>query len=171
MWKHHTIYESQPRGVIVTLGGQPYKVPEVDPTTATSLIYTKQCCNVISQTIKFSLITIQSEVEQKVIVTTTTLVQDLSIQQKKVNNILEEHVDIFSSPTRVPLHYHVPSSSDLVLGAPLPNGPVYRPSLPENGSLPYVKHNSIGHDPFQVCLGFQQLVPIGIVLLVAFSPT
>jgi hypothetical protein len=29
MWKHHVVYESQPRSVIVTMGGQLYKVPEV----------------------------------------------------------------------------------------------------------------------------------------------
>jgi hypothetical protein len=55
MWKCHAIYESQPHSVIVTLGGQLYRVPEVAPTTATSLISEKQCHKVISQTTKFSL--------------------------------------------------------------------------------------------------------------------
>jgi hypothetical protein len=71
--------------------------------------------------------------EQEVIMTTTTLAQDVSIQQKQVDEIVEEHE--------------------------------------ENESLPYVQHSSIGHDPFQVCLGFQPLAPIDIALLVASSPT
>jgi hypothetical protein len=32
MWKHHAVYESWPRSVIATLGGQIYRVPEVVPT-------------------------------------------------------------------------------------------------------------------------------------------
>jgi hypothetical protein len=78
----------------------------------------------------------------------------------------------------VPLHCQVKHSIDLVPGAPLPNGPIYRCSLPENESLPYVQHSynrslhsSIGHDPFQVCLGFQPLAPIDIALPVASSLT
>lgn len=56
------------------------------------------------------------------------------IQQKQVNNIVEEHK--------------------------------------KNESLPYVQHKSIGHDSFQVCLGFQPLAPnIGIALLFVSSPT
>jgi hypothetical protein len=119
--------------VIVTLGGHLYRVPEVAPTTTTSLISEKKCRKVISQTTKFSLFMIQSDGEQKVTATTTTSTQDISIQQKQVNKIVEEHK--------------------------------------ENESLPYVQHSSIGHDPFQVCLGFQPLSPIDIALLVASSPT
>jgi hypothetical protein len=99
MWKHHAIYESRPRIVIVTLGGQLYRVPEVAPTTSTSLISAKQCHRVISQTTEFSLFLIQSDDEQE------------------VDEIVEEHE--------------------------------------ENESLPHVQHISIGHGPFQVCLGFQ----------------
>jgi hypothetical protein len=40
-----------------------------------------------------------------------------------------------------------------------------------NESLPHVQHSSIGHCPFQVCLGFQPLAPIGIALLASSSPT
>jgi hypothetical protein len=115
---------------------------------------------------------IQSEGEQKVTVTTTTLAQDLSIQQKQVDKIVEEHMKIFllhlwgclcTTMSHIPLTW--------CLDAPLPNGPIYRCSLPENESLPYVQHSSIGHDPFQVCLGFQPLAPIDIALLVASSLT
>jgi hypothetical protein len=71
----------------------------------------------------------------------------------------------------VPLHYHILHSIDLVLGSPLPNSPIYKYSFIENESLPYVQHSSIGHDPFQVCLGFQPLAPIDITLLGASSLT
>jgi hypothetical protein len=69
------------------------------------------------------------------------------------------------------MYYHVPHSIELVPDAPLPNGPIYRHSPLENDSLPYVQHSFIGHNPFQVCLGFQPLAPIDISLLVASSPT
>jgi hypothetical protein len=133
MWKLHAIYESQPCSVIVIVGGQLYRVLEVAPTIATSLISKKQCCKVISQTAKFSFFTAQSDGEQKVIAITTTLAQDVSIQQKQVDKIVEENK--------------------------------------ENESLSYVQHNSIGHAPFQVCLGFQPLAPIDIALLATSSPT
>jgi hypothetical protein len=34
MWKCHVVYESRPRSVIITLGGQLYRITEVVPTTA-----------------------------------------------------------------------------------------------------------------------------------------
>jgi hypothetical protein len=41
MWKHHVVYESRPRSVIITLGDQLYRVPEEVPTTMVSLISVK----------------------------------------------------------------------------------------------------------------------------------
>ena len=41
MWKHHVIYEYDPRSVIFTLEGQLYRVPKVVSTTDISLISTK----------------------------------------------------------------------------------------------------------------------------------
>jgi hypothetical protein len=90
---------------------------------------------------------IQSEGEQKDTATTTTSAQDLSIQQKQVNKIVEEHKYILASPTGVPPHFPIKQS--------------YNRSL----------HSSIGHNPFQVCLGFQPLAPIDIALHVASSLT
>jgi hypothetical protein len=29
LWKHHVVYESRPRSVIITLGRQLYRIPEV----------------------------------------------------------------------------------------------------------------------------------------------
>ena len=50
LWKHHVVYESIPRSVIITLGRQLYKIPEVAPPTDISLIFSKKCSKVISQT-------------------------------------------------------------------------------------------------------------------------
>jgi len=47
---------------------------------------------------------IWSEGEENVTATTTTSAQDISIQQKQVNKILEEQKDIFSR-IGVPLHF------------------------------------------------------------------
>jgi hypothetical protein len=38
MWKHHVVYESQPKNVIITLGKRLYKIPEVAPKAYISLI-------------------------------------------------------------------------------------------------------------------------------------
>jgi len=75
MWKHHVLYESRPCSLIITMGGQLYKVPEVVLTT----VATKQCHKVISHTTKFILFMIQLEGEQKDIMTTTASAQYLSI--------------------------------------------------------------------------------------------
>jgi hypothetical protein len=58
IWKRH---ESRPRSVIVTLRKQRYRIPEVVPSTAVSLITAKQCKKVISQTGKFILLMIHPE--------------------------------------------------------------------------------------------------------------
>jgi hypothetical protein len=79
MLKHHTIYESRPCNVIITLGGHLYRVREVALTTSTSLVSEKQCHKVISHTTKFSLFTIQLDDEQEVPATTKILTQDVSI--------------------------------------------------------------------------------------------
>jgi len=42
MWKHHVIYESHPYNVIVTLGGQLYRVLEVIQNTSMSLMLEKK---------------------------------------------------------------------------------------------------------------------------------
>jgi hypothetical protein len=91
MWKHHDIYESRPRSVIVTLGDHIYRIPEVVPT----IVPPKQCRKVVSHTIKFNFFTICSKGEQKDTTTIVALVQAPSIQQKKVENIEEKCKDSF----------------------------------------------------------------------------
>jgi hypothetical protein len=68
MWKHHYVYESRPRSVIITLGGQLYRIPKVVSTTTPP----KQHCKVISHTAKFILFIVCSKDVQKTTTTTTT---------------------------------------------------------------------------------------------------
>ena len=66
MWKHHVIYESRPRNVIVTLGGKLYQIPEtVAPNTVL------QGGKISSHTKKLSLFIISSEGEHKITETST----------------------------------------------------------------------------------------------------
>ena len=52
-----------------------------------------------------------------------------------MDKVVEEYEDIFTSPAGVPMHYQVKHSIDLTPGAPLPNGPIYRCSVLENGEI------------------------------------
>jgi hypothetical protein len=74
---------------------------------------------------KFVFFMILSHNERKITATSRVSTAELSTQQKQVDKVMEEYSDIFSSPTRVPLHYQVKHPIDLTPGAPLPNGPVY----------------------------------------------
>jgi hypothetical protein len=78
MCRRHVFYESRPYSVIITLGGQLYRIPEVVLTTAPP----KQCCKVISHTTKFILFTIYSKDAQKT--ATTIAASTPSIQQKQI---------------------------------------------------------------------------------------
>jgi hypothetical protein len=91
MWKHHVVYESRPRSVIVSLGGHLYRIPEVVLTT----VPPKKCRKVVSHTTKFSFFTICSKGEQKDTATTTASAQAPSIQQKQVDKIVAKCKDSF----------------------------------------------------------------------------
>jgi hypothetical protein len=91
MWRHHVVYESRPRSVIVSLGGHLYRIPEVVST----IVPPKKCRKVVSHTTKFSFFTICSKGEQKDTATTTTLTQAPSIQQKQVDKIATKCKDSF----------------------------------------------------------------------------
>jgi len=135
LWKHHAVYESRPRSVIISLNRKLYRIPEAVPPSAISLISAKQCRKVISQTGKFVFFVIRSQSERKIAATSRASMTDLSTQQKQVDKVVEGYSDIFSSPTGVPLHCQVKHPIDLTPGAPLPNGPVYRRSLLENEEI------------------------------------
>lgn len=76
---------------------------------------------------------ILSQIEWNIMTMSMTSSQVISTQQKLVDKeVLVEYQDIFTSSTRVPLHYQVKHSIDLILYAPFPNEQVYGSSLLEN---------------------------------------
>jgi hypothetical protein len=75
---------------------------------------------------------IRAHSKQKVATTSVASTQRLSLQQKQVDEIVEEYKDIFVSPIEVPTHCQVKHPIDLTPNAPLPNGPIYRRLLMEN---------------------------------------
>jgi hypothetical protein len=78
---------------------------------------------------------ILSQSKRKIAATSKASATDLSTQQNQVDKAVEEYLDIFSSPTRVPLHCQVKHPIDLTPGTPLPIGSVYRHSLLENEEI------------------------------------
>jgi hypothetical protein len=88
LWKCHVVYESRSRSVIITLGRQLYRIPEVMTVTAISLISAKQCSKVISQTDKFIFFVIHAHSKKKVGATFVASTQSLSLQQKQVVGIM-----------------------------------------------------------------------------------
>ena len=61
--------------------------------------------------------------------------QGSSARQQKMDKVVEEYEDIFTSPTGVPLHCQGKHPIDITSGAPLPNGPIYRRSVLENDEI------------------------------------
>jgi hypothetical protein len=112
-----------------------YRIPEAVPQSDISLISANQCRKVISHTGKFVFFMILSQNKRKITTTSRVSATSLSTQQKQVDKVVEEYLDIFSSPTRVPLHYQVKHPIDLTPDTPLPNGSVYRRSLLENEEI------------------------------------
>jgi hypothetical protein len=84
---------------------------------------------------KFVFFVIRSQNKRKIIATSRVSAADLSTQQKQVDKVMEKYLDIFSSPTRVPLHYQVKHPINLTPSTPLPNGPVYHRSLLKNEEI------------------------------------
>ena len=65
------MYESRPRAVIITLGNNLYRIPEVPPPTTISLVTTKQCSKLISKTEKFFFLMIRPQGKKKIVATTS----------------------------------------------------------------------------------------------------
>jgi hypothetical protein len=84
---------------------------------------------------KFVFFKICSQNERKIAATSRVSVANLSTQQKQVDKVVEEYLDIFSSPTGIPLHYQVKHPINMILDALLLNGPVYHCSLLENEEI------------------------------------
>jgi hypothetical protein len=71
-------------------------IPEVAPPTAIYLISTKKCSKAISQNGKFIFVVIRAHNKEKVATTSVASTHSLSLQQKQVDEIVEEYKDIFS---------------------------------------------------------------------------
>jgi hypothetical protein len=78
---------------------------------------------------------IRSHSKQKVVATSMASTECLSLQQNKVDGIVEEYRDIFGSPIEVLTHCQVKHPIDLTPSTPLPNGPIYRHSFMENDEI------------------------------------
>jgi hypothetical protein len=91
LWKRHVVYESRPHSVIITLNMKFYRIPEVVPPSVISLISSKQCRKVISQTGKFFFYMIQYQSAQKVAATSMASTTDLSMKHKQVDKVVEEY--------------------------------------------------------------------------------
>ena len=102
MWKSHVVYECRPRTIIVTLGNKFYRILEVPPPAIISLVTAKQCSKIISKTRKFFFLMIRHHGKKKNVAMTS--IWDSSTRQKKMDKVMEECGDIFTSPTGVPLH-------------------------------------------------------------------
>jgi hypothetical protein len=83
----------------------------------------------------FVFFMILSQNKRKITATSRVSATDLSTQQKQVDKVVEEYLDIFSEPTGVPLHCQVKHPIDLTPSTPFPNGPVYHFSLLENEEI------------------------------------
>jgi hypothetical protein len=78
---------------------------------------------------------IHFENERKIVATSRVSTVDLSTQQKEVDEVMEEYLDIFSSPIGVPLHCQVKHPIDLTPDTSFPNGSSYFHSLLENEKI------------------------------------
>jgi len=80
LWKRHVVYDSRPRNVIITLDSKLYRIPKVVLPSAISLISSKKCRKVISQTNIFVFFVIRSKSERKISATFMAFAVDLSMQ-------------------------------------------------------------------------------------------
>jgi hypothetical protein len=133
LWKRQVVYESRPHVVIITLGNKLYMILEIAPPTTISLVTAKKCSKLISQTRKFVFLMIHPHGKRKTMAITSR--QGPTARKQQMDKVMEEYEDIFTSPAGVPLHYQVKHPIDLTLGAPLPNGPIYRCSILENEEI------------------------------------
>jgi hypothetical protein len=80
LWKYHDVYESRPDSIIINLKRKLCRIPKAVLPSAISLISSKQCRKVISQTKKFVFFVIRSQSERKIIATST--------QKKQVDKVM-----------------------------------------------------------------------------------
>ena len=126
------MYDSQSRTVIIMLGNNLYRIIEVAPLIAISLVTVKQCSKLISKTRKFVFLMICPQ-SKKIVAMTSR--QGPFARQQQMDKVVEEYRDIFTSPTGVPLHCQVKNPIDLTPGVPLPNGLIYHRFVLENDEI------------------------------------
>ena len=101
------MYESRPRVVIISLNNSLYRILEVAPPTATSLITTKKGMKLISQTRKFICL-VHSQSKGKIVATSMTPAKGSSTQrQQHRDTVMTEQRNNFSLPRGVPHKFHV----------------------------------------------------------------
>jgi hypothetical protein len=127
------MYESRPHVVIITLGNNLYRIPEIAPPTTISLVTAKQCSKLIYKTRKFVFLMIHPQGKRNIVAMTSR--QGPAARKQHMDKFVEEYEDIFTSPAGVPLHYQEKHPIDLTSGAPLPNGPIYQCSVMENDEI------------------------------------
>jgi len=71
LWKRHAVYESRPPAVIITLGNKLYRILEIAPPTAISLVTARQCSKLIAKTRKFVFVMIHPQGKKKIVTTTS----------------------------------------------------------------------------------------------------
>jgi hypothetical protein len=71
MWKRHVVYESRPRAVMITLGNNLYRMPEIAPPTSNYLVTAKQCSKIIFKTRKFVFLMIHPQGKNNTMATTS----------------------------------------------------------------------------------------------------
>ena len=65
------MYESRPRAIIITLGNNFYRIPDVVLPPVISLTTTKHCSKLVSQTRKFIFLTTHSQGKKNIVATTS----------------------------------------------------------------------------------------------------
>ena len=70
LWERHVVYESMPHSIIITLGNKLYKIPDLVPPLAISLITEKKHNKIISLNRKFVFITILPQGKKNIVAVT-----------------------------------------------------------------------------------------------------
>ena len=99
------------------------------------MISSKQIKKSINHAQNFSLIMINPQRSKKTVATSRLIDQCSSRQQQLIDNVLDEHQNVFQEPNEVPLHFQVKQSIELVPGSSLPNAYFYRRSILENKEI------------------------------------
>jgi hypothetical protein len=71
LWKRHAVYESRPPAVIITLGNKLYRILEITPPIAISLVTARQCSKLIAKTRKFVFVMIHPQGKKKIVAMTS----------------------------------------------------------------------------------------------------